>query len=432
MPAYAVIGGQWGDEGKGKVIDYLAGGVAAVVRYAGGNNAGHTVVNDRGEFQLHLVPSGICWPEVYGIIGNGVVVDPEALLAELHGLAARGIDTRRLLVSERAHVIMPYHVVLDGLEEAAKGDAAIGTTGRGIGPTYVDKAARTGIRVGDLLRPESLRPRLEQALEFKNRLITQIYGGDALDVEQVLAQALDWGNRLRPYVGPTEQLVQDLLEQGRNVLLEGAQGTLLDVDHGSYPYVTSSSPSIGGACTGLGLNPQAIAGVVGVYKAYSTRVGGGPMPTELEDSTGVELRETGQEYGVTTGRARRVGWFDAVAGRYSQQINGFTGMVLTRLDILDEFDAVKICTGYRVDGRAVSRFPSDTRVLEQCAAVYEELPGWAEPTAKVTELADLPANARAYVRRIEELVGCRAQLISTGPRREETILVEPVIGPVIG
>ena len=250
MPAYAVIGGQWGDEGKGKVIDYLAEGVAAVVRYAGGNNAGHTVVNDRGEFQLHLVPSGICWPEVYGIIGNGVVVDPEALLGELHGLAERDIDLSRLRVSERAHVIMPYHIVLDGLEEAAKGEAAIGTTGRGIGPTYVDKAARTGIRVGDLLRPESLRPRLEQALAFKNRLITQIYGGDALEVGEVLAQALDWGNRLRPYVGATEQLVQDLLEQGRNVLLEGAQGTLLDVDHGSYPYVTSSSPSIGGLAPG--------------------------------------------------------------------------------------------------------------------------------------------------------------------------------------
>ena len=427
MPAYAVIGGQWGDEGKGKVIDYLAGKVDAVVRYAGGNNAGHTVVNEKGEFQLHLAPSGVCWPEVYGIIGNGVVLDPEALLAELAGLAAQGIDTARLRISERAHVIMPYHILLDGLEEESKGDAAIGTTGRGIGPTYVDKAARTGIRVGDLLSPESLRPQLAQTLEFKNKLITQIYGGDSLDLETVLAQALDWGNQLRPYVAATEQMVQDLLEQGKNVLLEGAQGTLLDLDHGSYPYVTSSSPSIGGACTGLGLNPQAIAGVVGVYKAYSTRVGGGPMPTELIGPVGDELREKAQEYGVTTGRARRVGWFDAVAGRYSQQINGFTGMVLTRLDILDGFEAVKICTGYRAGGQEVTRFPSDTRLLEQCQPVYAEMPGWSEPTASATEWSQLPANARAYVQRLEELVGCPAQLISTGPRRHETIRVAPVI-----
>ena len=427
MPAYAVIGGQWGDEGKGKVIDYLAGKVDAVVRYAGGNNAGHTVVNEKGEFQLHLAPSGVCWPEVYGIIGNGVVLDPEALLAELAGLAAQGIDTARLRISERAHVIMPYHILLDGLEEAAKGDAAIGTTGRGIGPTYVDKAARTGIRVGDLLSPESLRPQLEQTLAFKNQLITKIYGGEPLDLEAVLAQALDWGNQLRPYVAATEQMVQDLLEQGKNVLLEGAQGTLLDLDHGSYPYVTSSSPSIGGACTGLGLNPQAIAGVVGVYKAYSTRVGGGPMPTELIGPVGDELREKAQEYGVTTGRARRVGWFDAVAGRYSQQINGFTGMVLTRLDILDGFESVKICTGYRAGGQEVTRFPSDTRLLEQCQPVYAEMPGWSEPTASATEWSQLPANARAYVQRLQELVGCPAQLISTGPRRHETILVAPVI-----
>ena len=427
MPAYAVIGGQWGDEGKGKVIDYLAGKVDAVVRYAGGNNAGHTVVNEKGEFQLHLAPSGVCWPAVYGIIGNGVVVDPEALLAELAGLAAQGIDTARLRISERAHVIMPYHILLDGLEEESKGDAAIGTTGRGIGPTYVDKAARTGIRVGDLLSPESLRPQLEQTLAFKNQLITRIYGGEPLELEAVLAQALDWGNQLRPYVAATEQMVQDLLEQGKNVLLEGAQGTLLDLDHGSYPYVTSSSPSIGGACTGLGLNPQAIAGVVGVYKAYSTRVGGGPMPTELIGPVGDELREKAQEYGVTTGRARRVGWFDAVAGRYSQQINGFTGMVLTRLDILDGFESVKICTGYRAGGQDVTRFPSDTRLLEQCQPVYAEMPGWSEPTASATEWSQLPANARAYVQRLQELVGCPAQLISTGPRRHETILVAPVI-----
>ena len=427
MPAFAVIGGQWGDEGKGKVIDFLAERVSGVVRYAGGNNAGHTVVNDKGEFQLHLVPSGICWPDVYGIIGNGVVVDPDALLGELHSLSERGIDTDKLFVSDRAHVIMPYHVLLDSLEEAARGNSAIGTTGRGIGPTYVDKTARMGIRVGDLLDPESLRPRLEQTLEFKNKVITAIYGGEALSADEIMEQALDWGNQLRPYVHPTEQIVQDLLEKDENILLEGAQGTLLDLDHGSYPYVTSSSPSIGGACTGLGLNPRQIKGVLGVYKAYSTRVGGGPMPTEVFGEAADAWRDMAGEFGVTTGRARRVGWFDAVAGRYSQQVNGLTGMVITRLDILDGFSSVKICVGYRANGQEVRRFPSDTRVLDQCEPVYEEIPGWDEPTAGATSLSQLPENARAYVNCIEKLVGCPVQIISTGPSREETIQVEPVI-----
>ena len=427
MPAFAVIGAQWGDEGKGKVVDYLSERVSAVVRYAGGNNAGHTVVNDRGEFQLHLVPSGICWPDVYGLIGNGVVVDPDSLLAEIAELADRGMDTDKLCISDRAHVIMPYHVLLDALEEKARGDSAIGTTGRGIGPAYMDKTARMGIRVGDLLDPESLHPHLQQTLAIKNRLITAVYDGEALDADEVMEKALEWGNRLRPYVHPTEQLVQDLLDAGSNILLEGAQGTLLDLDHGSYPYVTSSSPSIGGACTGLGLNPQAIKGVLGVYKAYSTRVGGGPMPTEVFGEAADAWRDMANEFGVTTGRARRVGWFDAVAGRYSQQVNGLTGMVVTRLDILDGFPSVKICAGYRIDGQDVKRYPSDTRLLEQCVPVYEEMAGWDEPTAGVTSLEQLPENARAYVNRIEELVGCPVQIISTGPSRDETILVQPVI-----
>ena len=427
MPAFAVIGGQWGDEGKGKVIDYLAELVSGVVRYAGGNNAGHTVVNDKGEFQLHLVPSGICWPDVYGIIGNGVVVDPEVLLGELNGLWERGIDTDKLFISDRAHVIMPYHILLDALEEKARGSSAIGTTGRGIGPTYMDKTARMGIRVGDLLDPETLRPRLEQTLSFKNKVITAVYGCEPLSTEEIMEKSLEWGNQLRPYVSPTEQIVQDLLEKDENILLEGAQGTLLDLDHGSYPYVTSSSPSIGGACTGLGIQPQAIRGVLGVYKAYSTRVGGGPMPTEVFGEAADAWREMANEFGVTTGRARRVGWFDAVAGRYSQQVNGFTGMVLTRLDILDGFASVKICVGYRASGQEVKRFPSDTRLLELCEPVYEEMPGWDEPTAGATSLSQLPANARAYIDRIESLVGCPAQIISTGPSRQETILVEPVI-----
>ena len=426
MPAYAVIGGQWGDEGKGKVIDYLAGGVDSVVRYAGGNNAGHTVVNDKGTFQLHLVPSGICWPNVYGIIGNGVVVDPDVLAGELTEIAARGIDTSKLFISERAHVIMPYHVVLDRLEEEARGDAAIGTTGRGIGPAYMDKTGRMGIRVGDLLDWDTLEPLVAQNLKQKKALITKIYGGEPLALDDVLAKCRIWADQMTPYAKATEQLVQDLLAQNKKVLLEGAQGTLLDIDHGSYPYVTSSSPSIGGACTGLGLNPQAIKGVLGVFKAYSTRVGSGPMPSEINDEEAEEIREKAQEFGVTTGRARRIGWFDSIAARYSQLVNGFTGLVLTRLDILDEFDSVKVCVGYEVDGKRVDRFPANTGLLARCEPIFEELPGWDQPTASATELSQLPENALAYVKRIEELVGCRVQIISTGPRREETIQVEPV------
>ena len=426
MPAYAVIGGQWGDEGKGKVIDYLAGDVDSVVRYAGGNNAGHTVVNDKGTFQLHLVPSGICWPDVYGIIGNGVVVDPDVLVEELTQIAARGIDISRLSISERAHVIMPYHIVLDHYEEKARGDAAIGTTGRGIGPAYMDKTGRMGIRVGDLLDWDALAPMVEQTLKHKNALITKIYGGEPLALDDVLAKCRLWADQLRPYAKPTEQLIQDLLAQGKRVLLEGAQGTLLDIDHGSYPYVTSSSPSIGGACTGLGVNPQAIKGGLGVFKAYSTRVGGGPMPSEIDEDEAAEIREKAQEFGVTTGRARRIGWFDGVAAKYSQLVNGFTGLVLTRLDILDDFETVKVCVAYEVNGERIDRFPANTGLLARCKPVFEELPGWDQPTASATTLSQLPKNALAYVQRIEELVGCKAQIISTGPSRGETIQVEPV------
>ena len=427
MPAYGVIGGQWGDEGKGKVIDYLAGEVDCVARYAGGNNAGHTVVNDRGTFTLHLVPSGICWPQVYGIIGNGVVVDADVLLDELENLNARGIDTGRLYVSERAHLIMPYHILLDKLEEQARGASALGTTGRGVGPAYVDKTARAGIRVSDLLDWDALVPRLEGTLQAKNTLITKIYGGEALPLEEMLEKCRKWAGRLAPHVRSTEEIIRDLLADGKNILLEGAQGTLLDIDHGSYPYVTSSSPSIGGACTGLGLNPQAIAGVLGVFKAYCTRVGGGPMPSEMYGEVADGLREKAQEYGSTTGRPRRVGWFDAVAGKYSRQLNGFTGMVVTRLDILDGFPSVKVCVGYRMDGQELDRFPANTNLLARCQPIYQELPGWDRPTASATSLSQLPENAAAYVRRIEELVGCRVQIISTGPSRAETIVAEQFI-----
>jgi len=426
MPAYAVIGGQWGDEGKGKVIDYLAGEVDSVVRYAGGNNAGHTVVNEQGEFQLHLVPSGICWPEVHGIIGNGVVVDPDVLAEEMDMLRRRGIDTSKMHVSERAHIIMPYHIMLDALEEQARGSGAIGTTGRGIGPAYVDKTGRDGIRVGDLLDWDSFIPKLSRVLERKNAIITKIYGGEPLSLEDIKARCRQWAGQLRPYARATEQLVQDHLAEGKRVLLEGAQGTLLDLDHGSYPYVTSSSPSIGGACTGLGLNPQSIAGALGVFKAYSTRVGSGPMPSEMDEPTAEKIREIAQEYGTTTGRARRIGWFDGIAAKYSQLVNGFTGLVLTRLDILDGFESVKICIGYQADGQHITRFPANTALLSRCQPIYEELPGWSQPTASATQLSQLPTNAITYIRRIEELVGCRVQIVSTGPSRAETIQLTPV------
>ena len=427
MPAYAVIGGQWGDEGKGKVVDYLSERAHCVVRYAGGNNAGHTVVNQQGEFSLHLVPSGILWPQVTCVIGNGVVVDPDVLLSELEGLEQRGVDTDRLYVSERAHLIMPYHVLLDQLEERSRGSAALGTTGRGVGPAYMDKTGRVGIRAGELLDPPSLLPRLEQVVEFKNSIISKIYNESPVSLEEVYGKCLVWAERLKKHLQPTEMVIQETLARGQKVLLEGAQGTMLDMDHGTYPYVTSSSSSIGGACTGLGLSPRDIAGIAGVFKAYSTRVGSGPMTSEMEDGTADALREKAWEYGTTTGRARRIGWFDAVAGRYSVLINGCTSLVLTRLDVLDGFPTIKICVGYEIDGRAVDRFPANISELEKCRPVYEELPSWDEPTASATSMDQLPSEAATYVRRIEELVGCPVHIISTGPQRWETIPIQPIL-----
>ena len=428
MPAYAVLGAQWGDEGKGKIIDFLSRDADIVARFSGGNNAGHTVLNDRGKFSLHLVPSGIFWPHARCIIGNGVVVDPDVLLDEIDGLQQRGIDmTDRLVVSERAHIIMPYHIVLDELAEAARGSQALGTTRKGIGPTYSDKAARTGIRAADILDPDFLLPRLEGILEHTNSLLTRVFGGPPVPLDEIFEKCREWAHRLEPLVGPAEQIVHDALKANRNVLLEGAQGVLLDLDHGTYPYVTSSSPTIGGACIGLGINPHLISGILGVFKAYCTRVGGGPFPTELLDETGETIRELAQEFGVTTGRPRRVGWFDAVAARYSAQINGYTSAVLTRLDVLDGFDTVRICTAYELDGKTVDRFPGGVATLGRCNPIYEEHPGWDSPTASITQSGDLPMEARSYVGRIEELIGCPIDIVSTGPHRHETITIRPVI-----
>lgn len=428
MPAYAVLGAQWGDEGKGKIVDFLSRDAHIVARFSGGNNAGHTVLNERGKFSLHLVPSGIFWPQTLCVIGNGVVIDPDVLLDEIDYLRRAGVDIpNRLVISERAHLVMPYHIALDGLAETARGSAALGTTRKGIGPTYSDKAARTGIRAADLMDLESLLLRLEGILRHNNAIITKVYGGSPLSLDEVFEKCRLWAEHLTPFIGPVEQISHEALEAGRNILIEGAQGALLDLDHGVYPFVTSSNPTIGGACVGLGIQPRYISGVIGVFKAYCTRVGSGPLPTELLDETGYKIRELAQEFGATTGRPRRVGWFDAVAARYSMRINGYNSAVLTRLDVLDGFDSVKICTAYELDGESIGDFPAGAAALERCQPIYEEHPGWDSPTASITELKDLPKQARSYVNRLEELIGCPIDIISTGPNRHETVTVRPVI-----
>ena len=428
MPAYAVLGAQWGDEGKGKIVDFLSRDADIVARFSGGNNAGHTVLNEDGRFTLHLVPSGIFWPQALCVIGNGVVIDPDVLLDEIDGLSDRGVDiSSRLLVSERAHVIMPYHVALDQLAEAARGDRALGTTGKGVGPAYSDKAARTGVRAAELLDLEALLARLEGIVSQTNALITKVYGGSPLPLSDIFEKCRRWAERLGPYIEPVEQRVHEALEAGNTVLLEGAQGALLDLDHGTYPFVTSSHPTIGGACVGLGIHPRHISGILGVFKAYSTRVGSGPFPTELLDETGRTIRELAQEFGTTTGRPRRVGWFDAVAARYSMQVNGYTSAILTRLDVLDGFESVKVCTAYDLDGEVTDHFPGGVAALERCKPIYEEHPGWTTPTAGATRLSSLPSEARTYVDRLEELIGCSIDIISTGPHRHQTVKVRPVI-----
>jgi len=429
MPAYAVLGAQWGDEGKGKIVDVLARDMDIVARFSGGNNAGHTVVNDKGKFSVHLVPCGIFWPHTMNLIGNGVVVDPDVLLDEIDSLSGDGIDVAgRIIVSERAHLVMPYHVVLDDMAERARGDNPIGTTGKGIGPAYSDKAARTGVRAADLLDIEALLPRLDAILSHTNAIITKVYGGQAVSHEEIFEKCRDWSARLAQYIGPVEKIANQALAANQHVLLEGAQGVLLDLDHGTYPFVTSSNPTIGGASVGMGISPRHITQITGVFKAYSTRVGTGPMPTELEDETGETIRELAQEFGTTTGRPRRVGWFDSLAARYSTMINGYTSAVLTRLDVLDGFPSVQVCTGYiDEDGNEIQDFPGGVAALEKCRPVLEELPGWDTPTAGVRRLEDLATNARAYVDRIQELIGCPIDVISTGPHRDETILVKPLI-----
>jgi adenylosuccinate synthase len=426
MPVIVVVGAQWGDEGKGKIVDMLAEKARYVVRFSGGDNAGHTVVNPQGEFKLHIIPSGIFHAGATAIIGNGVAINPTVLIDEIDQLNRRNVDTSRLFISDRAHLIMPYHTLLDRLEEAARGGRAIGTTGKGIGPAYADKVARLGIRAGDLLDREALRDRLSVVLEYKNTILTKVYGADPLSLDDIYRQYCQHAERLSPHIRETTAMLAEAIERGEPVLLEGAQGTLLDPDFGTYPYTTSSSPLAGGSCLGAGLGPSRLNHVLGVFKAYCTRVGGGPMPTELHDEVGDAIRECAHEYGTTTGRPRRCGWFDAVAARLSSRVNGFTSAAITRLDVLDTQPVIKVCISYKLDGRTIDDFPASITALARCQPVYEELPGWQTPTTEARRFSDLPPLAQRYVNKLEELIGCPASLISVGMRREQTVQKMPL------
>ena len=428
MPAIVVIGAQWGDEGKGKATDLLGERVQWVVRYQGGNNAGHTVVLPDGQdFALHLIPSGIITPSVTNVIGNGVVVDPGVLLQELSTLEQRGVDTARLLISADAHLLMPYHVAIDKVTERYLGKAKIGTTGRGIGPAYQDKVARVGVRVQDLLDEKILRQKVEAALDIKNQILVKVYNRKALDPVQVADSVLAHGERFAHRIADTRLLLNQALERGETVLLEGSQGTLLDVDHGTYPFVTSSNPTAGGASAGSGIGPTRIDSVIGILKAYTTRVGSGPFPTELNDEMGERLRKTGGEVGVTTGRDRRCGWFDAVIARYASRVNGITDFFLTKLDVLSSLETVPICVAYDVDGVRHDEMPMTQTDFHHAKPVYEEFPGWWEDISKCRTFAELPAIAQAYVRRLEELSGARISVIGVGPGRDENVVVHDLI-----
>ncbi len=427
MPAIVLLGAQWGDEGKGKATDLLGGRVDYVVRYQGGNNAGHTVVIGDQKFALHLLPSGILSPNVVPVIGNGVVIDPAVLLREMAGLQDRGVDTSRLLISANAHIITPYHVTLDKVTERFLGNAKIGTTGRGIGPTYMDKVARVGVRVQDLFDPSILRQKVEGALANKNQILVKVFNRRSLEVDAITEALLEYAEPLAPYVADTALVLNDALDAGRTVLLEGGQGTLLDVDHGTYPFVTSSNPTAGGACTGSGIGPTRVTRVIGILKAYTTRVGSGPFPTELLDEYGERLRSVGGEVGVTTGRPRRCGWFDAPIARYASRINGLTDIFLTKLDVLTGLETIPVCVAYEIDGEVVRELPMTQTGFHHARPVYEELPGWSEDISSARTVDELPANARSYVRFLEEVSGAPISAIGVGQDRDATIVVRDLL-----
>jgi adenylosuccinate synthase len=426
MPVIAAVGGQWGDEGKGKVIDQLAEQAQVVVRFSGGDNAGHTVINPHGEFKLHLIPAGIFHPHVVCIIGNGVAVNPAVFLTEKAQLDKYGLDTGNLFISDRANLVMPYHRLQDKLEERARGGKALGTTYRGIGPAFADKAARLGIRAGELLDIDAFRERLGFVLEYKNRLLTKVYEAEPLSFDEVFEQYVEYADLLGPHIKETTVMLEEAVSKDRVVLLEGAQGTLLDPDFGTYPFCSSSSPLAANGCLGSGIGPAEVDRVLGVYKAYCTRVGAGPLPTELHDKTGDFIRVRAGEFGTTTGRPRRIGWFDAVAARFTRRVNGLTGTAITRLDILDVMPRINVCVAYWLDGKEIEHFPADATALERCEPVYEELEGWLADTSTVKDYEELPLKARKYLDRMEELLLCPVNLVCAGPAREQTITKTPV------
>ena len=422
MSVEVIVGAQWGDEGKGKIVDMLAEQADIVARYQGGANAGHTVCIGEKEYVLHLIPSGIFHPHITCVIGNGVVIDPVALMDEIRQLRAAGISVQgRLLISHNAHLIMPYHKLLDSIREQS--GERIGTTGRGIGPAYIDKATRTGIRIVDLLNRDELARKLKTNIEENNRLLSAMYGETQLDVDAIIAEYQTFDRQIDEFITDTSLFLHQALKQGKRIIAEGAQGALLDVDHGTYPFVTSSNPTSGGACTGLGIPPTAVDTVTGIVKAYSTRVGYGPFPTELADATGERLRSIGHEYGATTGRPRRCGWLDAVALRYSVMINGIQSVAITKIDVLDSLDEIRVCIGYEHGGRRLKTFPTDVASLEQITPVYETFQGWKTPLSSVTSIQHLPAATRRYLEAIAHLTGTTIRFVSVGPRRDQTILI---------
>ncbi|MBT2733001.1 adenylosuccinate synthase [Carnobacterium sp. ISL-102] len=426
MSSVVVVGTQWGDEGKGKITDFLSENAEVIARYQGGDNAGHTIQFDGETYKLHLIPSGIFYKDKISVIGNGVVVNPKALIKELAYLNERGITTDNLRISDRAHVILPYHIQLDQLQEDSKGDQKIGTTIKGIGPAYMDKAARIGIRMADLLDKDIFEERLRINLEEKNRSFVKMYDSTAIEFEDIFEEYYQYGQQIKQYVCDTSVVLNDALDDGKRVLFEGAQGVMLDIDQGTYPFVTSSNPVAGGVTIGSGVGPSKIDKVVGVCKAYTSRVGDGPFPTELFDEVGQRIRDIGREYGTTTGRPRRIGWFDTVVMRHSKRVSGITNLSLNSIDVLSGLETVKICTAYERNGEEILYYPASLKELAECTPIYEELPGWSEDITACRTLAELPENARNYVHRISELVGVRISTFSVGPDREQTNILESV------
>ncbi|WP_314590180.1 adenylosuccinate synthase [Paenibacillus terrigena] len=426
MSTVVVVGTQWGDEGKGKITDYLAESADVVARYQGGNNAGHTILIDNKKYKLSLIPSGVFYTDKICVIGNGMVVNPKALIEEINYIHENGFTTDNLRISDRAHVILPYHMVLDALEEDRKGPNKIGTTRKGIGPAYMDKAARNGIRIADLMDAAEFELKLRHMVQEKNQLIQQVYGAEPMNADEILKEYLEYAEFIRKYVTDTSVVLNDAIDADKRVLFEGAQGVMLDIDQGTYPFVTSSNPSAGGVCIGSGVGPSKIQQVVGVAKAYTTRVGDGPFPTELNNEIGDAIREAGHEYGTVTGRPRRVGWFDTVVVRHARRVSGITGLSLNSLDVLSGLETVKICTGYKFRGEIITHYPASLNMLAECEAVYEEMPGWSEDITTAKTLADLPETTRNYVNRVSELTGIPIAIFSVGRNREQTNQVLPI------